>query len=344
MSNMFLSPQVSRDIPVIDVAAAFVDLEASDSGSLIGTTNSTGGMGGHNINLPAATQGIWYIVVTDGSVFVDINVDGAETIEMPDGGGNAAINIEDEKTTVRLSCQVAGTWTVEYARGEIKGDVTGLYYGDGGFEAVGDTKGSLQQKDATGNTDGSSSSNNLFLGDNGASADSTQRMQMAGNYAKGFWPDAAYRSSGQLGGAYTDAGASQGLEGVHLRRLTTDDTPVAMTTQGDVVLLTMEDDRLYCYEAIIAAKNMKATNEVVMWKVQFAALGANGAGAPLLVGKNITRVAETANGDEADWDVDVKVNNLATDEIEIEVTGEAGHTIGWGAFVWGSEVEGYTAP
>jgi hypothetical protein len=355
MANPEPSPRVvnprERFKPIIDPAASTLDLEAYQSGAIIGTANSTaGGMDFHNINLPASAVGLWYIIV-GGNVNTLINRDGTDTITMPDGGtGNTNINAQISPFMLRISCQVSGTWMVEVARGYgLVGDVSGRYYGDGLFSSVGGTR-SAQLRGETGNVENSLSAGNIFFGSNCEAPSglpiSPSRTQLAGEYARALWRRAGYRASFHLGGSFTSKGAAQALEGLSLMAQTTDATPIQMKDgdgASDRVMFT-EAERFYAMEAIVAAKNMKAGDEAVMWKVEFAVLGPRGAGAATLVGKNITRLFETANGSETVWDVDVQIAVSAGYWIDIIVTGVAATTIGWSASIRGAEVAGYEPP
>ena len=122
-----------------------------------------------------------------------------------------------------------------------------------------------------------------------------------------------------------------------LERISTDDTPVELTTDGAAPtssnVLVLEDNETILYDIGVVAARTDIFGESAAYKILVCLERATGEASTALVGSSaLTILAE----DDTDWDVSVEAN-IADGALRILVTGEAGKTIQWVAKVLKTE-------
>jgi hypothetical protein len=153
--------------------------------------------------------------------------------------------------------------------------------------------------------------------------------------ASGYGGKATFEGQRAHGVSYFGvAGDAQGFDAV-LKRVTTDGSAASMTIGTAGTFMVLPDNTTWAFDALIVGRNT-AADEHAAYKVSGLIKRDSGAGTVALVGSVTTTViAETV----AAWTASATAET-ATGDLRIRVTGEAGKTIRWSAFVHAAAVTG----
>jgi len=151
--------------------------------------------------------------------------------------------------------------------------------------------------------------------------------------AQGAQSKSRFRGSrAQAGGQFASRGDAQ-LSTAVLRKATTNATPAVLFSDGAAERLVLEDNRLYAFRIKVVAKNTGA-DENAIYILEGAIKRGTGAASTALVGVVVLTIHHE---DVVAWAV-VAQADATNGALEVQVTGEAGKTIRWVAYVEWVEV------
>lgn len=141
------------------------------------------------------------------------------------------------------------------------------------------------------------------------------------------------------GGSFASEGDSQGRLLV-VRRVTTNATTTELTLDGGAPtasnVIQLADDSTILVRVAVVARRTDADNESAGYRIEAVLDRNTGAGTTALVAAIDKKVIAE---DQGPWDCDV-VANTTDGALRVNVTGQAGKTIRWVAFIRLTEVRG----
>lgn len=172
----------------------------------------------------------------------------------------------------------------------------------------------------------------IFGSDNMSMVEALFSFVPGGRYARAKWFAQMVRASA----AIEEEGRSQNIVDVPLTTQTTDDAWADLNPGNGPWYMPVDDDTFMACDVLIGAKSY-TIDEVKSWRLEFIISNSNSTISIVPGSINKEILGETANGNEANWDIQVLADDT-NKRIQIQVKGYATDDIVWQGSLRGIEI------